>query len=286
MNRLKLFRPKRRKTGRWVALALLSGVMSLGMSGCRCRPVERDTDPNVVTGQSEAETPSVSELPPILSPPTVEQLVDRSQSPYHHNPVGWRYLTARSVNEVPVWDAWVSMTTTVQRTTVEGVGLLFKLVVENQGAGPNTTQRGEIVEQGFQSVFALLTPSGLFVGPPTTNPEETFEGREEELIQTLLSTAPSWPLPGTAGCQFESRDVQLPFAQTRALVTSCPQLRLSEGVAQVTTAWIDRVGFAYREVISLDETGEQFVETDVLVDGDLLELAPASTGNNVLHLGI
>lgn len=294
MNLLELFRPRRRKTVPRVILAASLVIFITAWSGCHRSGVEREANPSPALASDEENeapldaaplptNPEPTETVQNLSPPTVDQLIDPARSPYHHNPVSWRYLTTHSGADELISDAWVAMTTTAQRTTVDGVGLLFKLVVEHQGAGPNSAERGEVVETRFESFFALLTPSGLFLSH-TSSPEETFEGREEELTQTLLARSPDWPLPGTPGCESESRAVELPFGQTQALVTSCAELTFNGGLAQVTTMWIDRVGFAYRQVIPLDEAAAGTVASQVLIEGDLLELAPPAIGSDIEHV--
>jgi len=195
------------------------------------------------------------------------------RDPFHLNPVTWRYYSVESEGDEIISDVFIAMTTTRERQRLEQLGLMFKLVVELQGAGPESSSRGNVFDGGYVSIVGLMTSSGLF----TTRPGETetnLETDADEIAELSTSGEAAWPLGNGDGCRQEEANVRLSFGTTRGVVTRCNDHSSHVGRADVTTVWVDQVGFAYRRADPVNDMLDPEVYTDYLVAGDLLELAP------------
>ena len=184
---------------------------------------------------------------------------------------------------MPTRDFWVTLTTTDERAVFDGVGVVFVLVGELRGPGPIGERLGHEEIQGYQSRFAFLSPRGLWLSLP--NPEPTADRLDLADVPALFDgTSPTWPLPDETGCSHESGDFVLPIGRVRGLKTTCLASPTDYGLATVTTIWVDRVGFAFREITPTGPTASGEMYRDYLVGGDLIELAPPALGADVTVL--
>ncbi|MBN1946395.1 MAG: hypothetical protein JW797_12015 [Bradymonadales bacterium] len=209
---------------------------------------------------------------PLPQPVSLQALTSRSRCPYLSNPVTWRYLEVLYDGGERVRDTRLAHTTTWFREQIEGLGTVFRVVEEIQHTGSHSPSRGEGAGQRYRSRWVLLTPEGLRISAPNA-PYADFE----EAVKDLQTRVPDWPLPGLAGCRWEEGRFQLPWGRTEGIRTHCPQLATEDGRACVTSVWVDRVGFVYREIAPLEPSGERMVLRDFLLEGDMVELAAPSS---------
>jgi hypothetical protein len=271
---------------------LLTLAISLGLGCTSRRPASAQeaestapsSRPTAVEGLATPE--SGADSASSFAAPSVESLTDPARSPYVHNPVTWQYRVVRYAEGEATSDVLLAMTTTAERQVVDGLGLAFKLVVDIAGPGPISRSLGVEVPHLYQSRVALLTPSGLYLSGP--NPPGGEEAPSlHALARDLVRLGPSWPLPGTLGCQSDGADFELPIGRVHGLRTVCRELDTYLGVADVTTVWSAGVGFIYREIhlaegaSTSDLLGSYSVQRDFLVGGDVSELVAPATGDDV-----
>jgi hypothetical protein len=254
-----------------------TALLSLTAACSRSRPQPGSGSERAPASEGDGLAPGE---PGEADPPSRSTLTDPRYSPYQHNPVSWRFVNTRVENGGERSDVRVAMTTTPERVVLEGLGLLFKLVLEIQFPTPDGTS----FESDFRSHVALLTPEGLYLSEPNLHMGD-LRPAAAALAAELLREEPSWPLPGSLGCTHRVRDVSLPFGAVRGVETHCPALSSPFGRADVRTLWAHRVGFVYREVRPLEGDLAGLVLYDVLASGDLTELAPEAGSAGVEPLG-
>jgi hypothetical protein len=264
----------------------LSAMLALSCAAClsvtsACTRSRPEGTPAVGAGADElGGVASGEDVPRELAAPSRATLTDRRYSPFHHNPVSWRFVNTRVLSGGQRSDVRLAMTTTPERVVLDGIGLLFKLVLEIQLPGPD----GVTAESDYRSHVALLTPEGLYMSEANILQDELAPAAAE-LAAELLRDEPTWPLPGSLACTHRLRDVALPLGPVRGVETHCPSVRSPYGRAEVRTLWVDRVGFVYREVRPREGDAAGDVYYDILAGGDLAELALQPEGGRGEALG-
>jgi len=245
--------------------------------GCKSRTDSAEAESHTEQTAAEAETEQTQttaiEETPQAEAPSFDVVTSSATSPYANNPVSWRYLVVEYENEVATRDFLVRMTTTTEREVIPQVGLALRLVGEVEGPGGISAAAGHDITSLYQSRLALLTPGGLTL----TAGNPIVDGRSPELgeAQLLLGElAPTWPLPGTAGCTGQSGDFELPIGRVHGFFTGCQNIQTDVGIANVTTIWVDSVGFVYRETTALQDGAPTM--RDFLLSSDVAELAEPS----------
>lgn len=259
-----------------MAVCLVTAV-----AGCKSKPeaaaeVNSPEQPPVVIETAGPQAPSI-EVNPGAQAPTLDSLTASATSPYANNPVSWRYLVVEYENDTPTRDFLVRLTTTTEREVVPDVGLALRLVGEVEGPGGISRGAGVEITSLYQGRLALLTPGGLTLtaGNPIIDGRSPEVGEAQALLGSLI---PTWPLPGTAGCTGQSGDFELPIGLVHGFLTGCHDIQTDVGAADVTTIWVDSVGFVYRETRALQEGAPTM--RDFLLSGDVAELAaPSQSGS-------
>ena len=205
-------------------------------------------------------------------------VVDPASSPYGHNPVSWRYAVFIYENEETVSNFEVELVTTPLRRFIDGLGLTFTLVARIGEALDEAHSPPDRTRPVIEKRQGLITPGGLWLSGSL--------GQEVSLVTDLEGAAsrfgeglPTWPLPGHSGCDWEHVTASLEFGVTRAVMTQCNAEGVDGGSTEITTLWVEEIGFVYRETVV--DRGLQ-VQRDYLVGGDLLELAPLVSGEEGL----
>jgi hypothetical protein len=192
-------------------------------------------------------------------------IIEPTHSPYAHNPVSWHYAVFVYENEEIVSNFEVDLVTTPLRQLVDGLGLTFTLIArigEELGVLQDPSVGNTPV---FEKRHGLITSGGLWLSGPLA-PDTTLVTSIEGAVSRFGEEPPTWPLPEQPGCHWEHVNVSLKFGVTRAIMTQCHMEGGEEGTREITTLWVEGIGFVYREMV-VASGGNHRVQHDYLVDG-------------------